>query len=263
VPRSCYYAGLIKPRDNQRDALKLRVAAIFAESNSAAGSRTITGILRQEGENIGRFKVMQLMKEAGLCSKQPNRHRYKVATREHVDIPNRLARNFSPAQANQVWTGDITYIWAGRWVYLAIVMDLYSRRVIGCAMSEMPDTNLAVAALDTAWQVRGKPKGVMFHSDQGCQYTSTAYRQRLWRYQMSQSLSRRGNCWDNAPTERLFRSLKTEWVPKKGYQNLNEAKAHIQRYLLGYYNQRRPHSFNGGLPPVHAEKQPKLVSGFS
>jgi len=234
--------------------------SIFKESRGSAGSRTIVSILHAEDTTVSRFKVMRLMEDAGLQSKQPGSHSYKVATVERVDIPNTLARNFKPERPNQVWTGDITYIWAGRWVYLAVVLDLYKRRVVGYAMSDKADAALAIAALDMAWQQRGKPKGVMFHSDQGCQYTALSFRQTLWRCQLQQSMSRRGNCWDNAPTERLFRSLKTEWVPKTGYENLTEAKSDISRYLLGYYNHRRPHSFNAGLPPVIAE-QPKLVSG--
>jgi putative transposase len=116
------------------------------------------------------------------------------------------------------------------------VLDLYKRRVVGYAMSDRADAKLTIAALSMAWQQRGKPKDVMFHSDQGSQYTALSFRQTLWRYQIQQSMSRRGNCWDNAPTERLFRSLKTEWLRKTGYTNLAEAKSDISRYLLGYYN---------------------------
>lgn len=262
VSRSSYYAWLVKPIDTSRAQLRNRVTAIFAESNHSAGSRCITEILRQEKIQIGRYKVIRLMKEAGVVSKQSGSHKYKVAKTEHIHIPNRLERNFSPMMPNQVWTGDITYIWAGRWIYLSVVLDLYARRVIGVAVSDKADANLVIAALDMAWQQRGKPQGVMFHSDQGSQYSSLAFRRQLWRYRMQQSMSRRGNCWDNAPTERLFRSLKTEWVPITGYRNLVEANAHLRRYLLGYYNHRRPHQFNNGLPPVLAERQPKLVSGI-
>ena len=246
--------------DEERASLRQDVHDIYEESRGSAGSRSIVATLRRRGVRIGRYKVMRLMNELQLQSKQPGSHRYKVATAERLDIPNTLARDFTPERPNQVWTGDITYIWAGRWVYLALVLDLYSRRVVGYAMSDKADAALAIAALDMAWQQRGKPKGLLFHSDQGCQYTALAFRQRLWRYQITQSMSRRGNCWDNAPTERLFRSLKTEWVPQTGYKDLLAAKCDISRYLLGYYNQRRPHSFNAGLPPAIAE-QPKLVSG--
>ena len=129
-----------------------------------------------------------------------------------------------------------------------------------CRTGQMP---LDCAALEMAWQQRGRPSEVMFHSDQGCQYTAVVFRQRLWRYQIKQSLSRQGNCWDNAPTERLFRSLKTEWLPERGYQNLTEAKESVSQYLLGYYNQRRPHQFNDGLTPMQAEQQLISVSGNS
>lgn len=263
VSRSAYYAWLTRPLNPQREALRQRVVELFKESRHSAGKRTIRDLLKQEGIVIGCDKVRRLMREANLRSKQPGPHRYVHAAVEHVEIPNHLNREFAPAGPNQVWTGDITYIWAGRWIYLAVVIDLYARRVIGYAVSDRADTSLACAALEMAWQQRGRPAGVMFHSDQGCQYTALAFRQRLWRYQIKQSLSRKGNCWDNAPTERLFRSLKTEWVPVRGYRNLTEAKESIGRYLLGYYNQRRPHQFNGGLPPTRAEQQLISVSGNS
>ncbi len=141
------------------------------------------------------------------------------------------------AAPNQVWCGDITYIWTGdKWSYLAVVIDLYSRRVIGWSMSNSPNTELTLEALEMAHRVRGEPKGVMFHSDQGCQYANIEYRQRLWRYQMIQSMSRRGNCWDNTPMERVFRSLKSEWIPEIGYANLDQAIKDISYYLMTYYN---------------------------
>ncbi len=199
------------------------------------------------------------MKEAGLASKQPGAHRYKVARSERPDIPNLLAREFDAPQPNQVWCGDITYVWAGgRWHYL-----VHTRRVVGWAMSGRPDADLAVKALDMAYQQRGCPSGVLFHSDQGSQYGSRVFRQRLWRYRMTQSMSRRGNCWDNAPMERLFRSLKTEWLPATGYMSLREAKRDISYYLMDYYNWRRPHQHNYGIPPAEAENRLNCVSGFS
>ena len=152
-------------------------------------------MLREQGEKIGRYRVRSLMKELGLICKQPGSHAYKTATVERPDIPNRLAREFAPSTPNQSWCGDITYIWAGsRWCYLATVMDLFSRRVVGWALSNKPDAELAIKALDMAFEQRGRPKGLMFHSDQGCQYSSRAFRQGLWRYRITQSMSRRGNC---------------------------------------------------------------------
>ena len=198
---------------------------LFKESRNSAGSRALMSMMRELGHQIGRFKVRSLMKEVGLVSKQPGAHRYQVARSERPDIPNLLAREFDVQQPNQVWCGDITYVWAGgRWNYLAVVLDLYARRVVGWAMSDKPDAELVIKALEMAYQQRGCPSGVLFHSDQGSQYGSRAFRQRLWRHRMTQSMSRRGNCWDNAPMERLFRSLKTEWLPTTGYINLREVK---------------------------------------
>ena len=189
---------------------------------------------------------------------------YKQATVERLDIPNLLDREFDVEQPDQAWCGDITYIWTGqRWSYLAVVLDLCARRVVGWAMSNSADADLVVQALEHAWEQRGRPHGVMFHSDQGSQYVTRKFRQRLWRYRMVQSMSRRGNCWDNAPMERLFRSLKTEWIPPMGYHSLMAARNDVSYYLMVHYNQQRPHTFNGGLAPAVAEEKLKTVSGIS
>ena len=236
----------------------------FKQSRGAAGSRTIKAMLNDDGIVIGRYKTRTLMREIGLICKQPGPHAYKKATVEHVDIPNELDRQFDVAEPNRVWCGDITYIWSGsNWSYLAVVLDLFARRVVGWALSEKPDTELTIKALEHAYQQRGRPTELMFHSDQGTQYTSIRYRQRLWRYQIEQSMSRRGNCWDNAPMERLFRSLKTEWVPSIGYRSIVEARKDIGQYLMDYYNHRRPHTANDGMTPVAAEEKLNLLSGNS
>ena len=130
-------------------------------------------------------------------------------------------------------------------------------------MSESPDAALVTKALSMAYQQRGRPRGVMFHSDQGSQYSSRQFRQHLWRYRMKQSMSRRGNCWDNAPMERLFRSLKSEWVPATGYASVAEATRDISHYLMVYYNRVRPHGYNCGIPPAKAENRPNLLSGIN
>lgn len=155
--------------------------------------------------------------ELELVSKQPGSHAYKKATVERPDIPNVLNREFDVETPNQVWCGDITYIWAqGKWHYLAVVINLYARRVVGWALSEKPDSGLMVKALDVAYEQRGKPQSLLFHSDQGSHDGSRNFRQWLWRHRMRQSMSRRGNCWDNAPMERVFRSLNTEWISTTG-----------------------------------------------
>lgn len=181
-------------------------------------------------------------------------HRYKKSGGEHAVAPNHLDRCFAVDRPNQVWCGDVTYIWTGkRWAYLAVVLDLFARKPVGWAMSFSPNSDLTCRALSMAFEQRGKPKGLLFHSDQGSHYTSLQFRQTLWNKQIKQSMSRRGNCWDNAPMERFFRSLKTEWVPTLGYPSLNDAQAHISRYITGYYSRLRPHTFNRGVAPNEKE----------
>jgi putative transposase len=231
------------------------VKSIFEESNGSAGARTIATIATDRDCPLSRYRASRLMISCGLSSCQQPKHAYKKAKQEHIDIPNHLNRKFDVTLPNRVWCGDVTYIWAGnRWSYLAIVMDLFSRKPIGWAMSLSPDSELTGRALSMAYEFRGRPKDVMFHSDQGCHYTSRKFRQYLWRYQIKQSMSRRGNCWDNAPMERFFRSLKTEWVPTTGYESLNGARKEIIDYIIGYYSQTRPHTFNNGLPPNVVEE---------
>lgn len=266
VPTSSYYDYRKRSHkiDVERLTLRSVIKELFHTSRNAAGSRTLVGMMRELGHVIGRFKVRSLMKESSLTSKQPGSHAYKVADAERLDIPNHLDRDFAVDAPNTVWCGDITYIWAeSRWHYLAVVIDLYSRRVVGWSLSTSPDAELAAKALDMAYEQRGRPQGLMFHSDQGCQYASRLFRQRLWRYRMKQSMSRRGNCWDNAPMERLFRSLKSEWVPALGYTTKHEAAKDIGFYLMNYYNWRRPHQYNNGVPPAKAENLSKILSGIS
>ncbi|MBH8760834.1 IS3 family transposase [Pseudomonas aeruginosa] len=261
VARSCYYVHRLRRRrvDARRVALRSQVNQLFSQSRGSAGSRSILGMLREEGVTIGRFRVRRLMRELGLVSKQPGSHAYKQATVERPDIPNRLNREFATEHPNQVWCGDITYVWAqGRWHYLAAVLDL----LIGWAFSAKPDAELVIKALDMAYEQRGRPQQVLFHSDQGSQYASRLFRQRLWRYRMQQSMSRRGNCWDNSPMERLFRSLKSEWVPSTGYLTAQEAQRDISHYLMHRYNWIRPHQFNDGLPPAVAEEKLNPLSGM-
>ncbi len=264
VKRSSYYDYCKRKDyiDTEREALKARVDDTFRESRSSAGARTIKAMLAEDGITLGRFLIGRLMSEMGLVCKQPGPHKYKQATVERPDIPNRLNREFTVESPDQVWCGDITYIWAGsRWVYLAVVIDLYARRVVGWALSDKADANLTIKALEDAYNRRERPESVLFHSDQGSQYSSLRFRQQLWCYRFEQSMSRRGNCWDNAPMERLFRSLKTEWVPNTGYRSITEATMDIGWYLMTYYNQRRPHAANDGLPPVAKEEKLKSVSG--
>ncbi|MFQ3386192.1 IS3-like element ISEc31 family transposase, partial [Escherichia coli] len=224
------------------------------QSRGSAGARTLAEMLTQNGVPMSRYRAGRLMKYLNLSSCQPGKHQYKNARQEHTCLPNLLERQFAVPEPDRVWCGDITYIWAGnRWCYLAVVMDLFARRVIGWSLSANADTALISSALRMAYEVRGQPRDVMFHSDQGSQYTGLKYQQLLWRYRIKQSVSRRGNCWDNSPMERFFRSLKTEWVPTDGYTGKDVARQQISSYILNYYNSVRPHHYNGGLTPEESE----------
>ncbi|WP_241587753.1 IS3 family transposase [Rosenbergiella epipactidis] len=220
------------------------------QSRGSAGARTLAEILTQNGIAMSRYRAGRLMKYLNLSSCQPGKHRYKNARQAHTYLPNLLERQFAVPEPDRVWCGDITYLWAGnRWYYLAVVMDLFARRIIGWSLSANADAALVSSALRMAYEMRGQPRDVIFHSDQGSQYTGLNYQQLLWRYRISQSVSRRGNCWDNSPMERFFRSLKTEWVPKNGYEGKDKAQQQINYYIVNYYNKVRPHHYNGGLTP--------------
>ena len=257
IHRSSYRYWAVRDNMPSPEQVELRseVRRAHELSNGSAGARTIADMVSNRGIPLTRYRAGKLMRELQLVSCQLPNHRYKKASQEHIDVPNLLDRQFAVTEPNQVWCGDVTYVWIGnRWAYLAVVIDLFARKPVGWAMSLSPDSELTCKALAMAYELRGKPKGVMFHSDQGSHYTSRQFRQRLWRYRIIQSMSRRGNCWDNSPMERFFRSLKTEWVPTTGYRNFTEAQRAVTRYIAGYYSQQRPHQYNGGLTPNESER---------
>ena len=266
--RSSYYYGIqAKPIDIERVKLKALIRQIFNDSKHSAGARTIIAILWNEHSiRLTRYLAAKLMEQMGLVSCQLKTHKYKYADQEHRALNNILERNFSPIAPNQVWTGDVTYIRIkGGWCYLAVVLDLFARRVVGFSVSDSPNSTLTAKALQMAYQTRLKPSGVLFHSDQGTHYTSKAFAESVASCDgMIQSMSRKGNCWDNAPTERFFRSFKTEWMPKGGYENIAEAKNAIVDYIWGYYQIVRPHRFNDYVPPAEKERRyfnQNLLSG--
>ncbi|EAB8293357.1 IS3 family transposase [Salmonella enterica subsp. enterica] len=270
VHRSSYKYWEKSPEkpDGRRAVLRNQVLELHNISHDSAGARSIAIMATMRGFRMGRWLAGRLMKELGLVSCQQPTHRYKRGGHEHIVIPNLLERQFAVTEPNQVWCGDVTYIWTGkRWAYLAVVLDLFARKPVGWAMSFSPDSRLTIKALGMAWEARGKPAEVMFHSDQGSHYTSRQFRQLLWRCRIRQSMSRRGNCWDNSPMERFFRSLKNEWVPVTGYTNFSEAAHAITNYIVGYYSSLRPHDYNGGLLPNESEnrywKNSKAVASFS
>lgn len=243
-----------------RQVLQATVVELFKASRSSAGARTLSQELRRAGHDVGRYKARSLMKEMGLECRQRRPHRYRSSGAEALIVSNRLKRNFRVSTVNEVWCGDVTYIQIGkRWLYLAVVMDLYARRIVGWAFSLIADARLACEALQIAVEARGKPKGVMFHSDQGCQYASHKFRETLEKYGVTQSMSHRGQCWDNAAMERFFGALKSEWVPRDGYKSDEQAKVDIQAYITRY-NLKRLHSYNGYETPVAMEEKLKAAA---
>jgi len=259
VVRSSYYYGIqTKPIDVERVKLKALIRQIFNDSKQSAGARTVIAILVNEhGIKLTRYLTAKLMKQMGLISCQLKTHKYKHCDQIHRTHDNILDRNFSPAAPNQVWTGDVTYIRIkGGWCYLAVVLDLFARRIVGFSISDSPDSILTSSALQMAYHTRFKPSNILFHSDQGTHYTSEKFAEAIADCKgMTQSMSRKGNCWDNAPTERFFRSFKTEWMPKGGYEDIAEASSAISDYIWGYYQTVRPHSFNDHLSPAEKERR--------
>ncbi len=203
VNRSNYRYWCDRPEKVSPHRLKLiaELKRWFGLSMNSAGQRTLVSLLATSGFNVSRWLVKKLMQQEGLVRLQLPQHKYAKSENERLCIPNVLGRNFKPNKPNQAWSVDVTYVWSrSGWMYLAVVIDLFGRRVVGFATSKSPDSELTKKALRMAYESRGKPKGLLFHSDQGCQYTSKSCRQMLWRSGIRQNLSRRGNYWDNAPT---------------------------------------------------------------
>ncbi|MGL6241339.1 IS3 family transposase [Pseudomonas sp.] len=257
VKRSSFYEWIqrqTQPRI-EREELKKKVVQLHHESREAMGSRTISKHLQAENIAVGRALARALMREANIVSKQRQPHPFRSKGVEAFVAPNLLKRNFKPTAVNQVWCGDVTSLMVDkRWVHLAIVIDLYARRVVGWAFSLVNDANLVSKALRMATEVRNCTSGLMFHSDQGCQYTSRKFQAELASHGILQSMSHRGQCWDNAPTERFFGTLKSEWVPGVGYSTIKEAQTDMLRFFM-YYNRTRLHSYNNYLSPIAMEQK--------
>ncbi len=257
VSPSAYYAWLKRPAALiTADELHLyrRAKALFIESRESLGSRELMKKLRDEGFQIGRYKTRSLMRQLNLVVKQ--RVAYKVTTRrKHSDAvaDNLLNQNFNPIAANEVWAGDITYLrTAEGWMYLAIVMDLYSRRIVGWHIDKRMTVDLIAKALSKAVNARQPNKGLVFHSDRGSQYTSQRFRQLLVNYGLRASMGDVGTCYDNAVVERFFGSLKHDWILKV-YQPTREfMQQDVMRYMK-YYNLDRLHTANGNMSPVNFE----------
>jgi len=258
VSRSCFYYYLKRSITHDKDPYRMilgsRMKTIFNKSKDTYGSRRIAKKLQSEGYHIGRYRVRSLMQQLGLKVKKTKR--YKVTTDSHHSYPvapNLLDRQFETDIPNTVWTADITYIWTLEgWLYLAVVMDLFNRQIVGWAMDKRMKAQLVIDAVTMAYWRRKPSPGLIHHSDRGSQYACDNYQKQLKQYQIIPSMSRKGNCWDNAPTERFFRSLKSERIVFCRFISRGAAKAEVLDYI-SFYNAYRLHSTLGYVSPMDYE----------
>jgi putative transposase len=226
--------------------------AVHAEVKCAYGSPRMLDELRARGFRVGKTRVERLMREHGIRAR--HKRRFKATTDSKHSLPvaaNLLARNFAPEAPNHVWSAKLTYVWTDEgWLYLAVVLDLFNREVVGWAIKERMSSEIVIDALTMAWFRRHPEPGLIHHSDRGSQYASYAFQAKLRDYGMSCSMSRKGNCWDNAPTESFFNSLKNERVHGQRYRTRQEATADLFEYIEVFYNRSRRHTTLGSRSPV-------------
>lgn len=256
VSRSGLYAARHRQQAPRACALSTPLQAAFQASGGNYGSRRLCAALKAQGLDVGRYRVRGLMKQHGLRARW--RRKFVHTTDSRHDLPvaaNILDRRFKPRAPDQAWVADITYIRTGRgWLYLAAVLDLYSRKVVGWAMAPSMPAELVCAALRMAIALRQPAPGLIVHTDRGSQYASQVHRDLLDRHGLIASMSRKGNCWDNAVMERFFLNLKMERVWQRNYANPAEAVTDINHYIVGFYNTHRLHSTLGYRSPTDYEK---------
>ena len=246
------------------EALLVHISAVYAENRGAYGWPRIWRQLRRQGIRVGKLRVQRLMQQHGIQARGKRRFRVTTTASRH-DLPvapNRLDRNFAVAAPNQAWVGDFTYVATGEgWLFLAVVIDLFSRKVVGWSMRPDMHRDLVIDALSMAWLGRnpGKQAGLIFHSDRGSQYASEDYAKMLEHCSITPSMSRKGNCWDNACSETLFGSLKVERLHGKHFETIRQAKDEIIAWLL-WYNQTRMHSTLNYLSPNEYEQDCKQAT---
>lgn len=264
VSPSGYYAWVTRPaaaRQRRDRRLRVHIRAVHAASRGTYGSPRVQQALAQAGECVGRHRVMRLMRAEQLVGRP--RKRFRVTTTSDptaAPAPNHLAQRFAVRQLNRVWAGDITALpTAEGWLYLAVLLDLCSRRVVGWAVDRTLDTSLVTAAWRHAVIRRGTPPR-LHHSDRGCQYTSDQYQTVLQAHGVRCSMSRRGNCYDNAPVESFFRTLKLEISERPLWRTRRDATEAVATYIDGFYNPRRLHSALGYRSPAQFERELRVAA---
>ena len=260
VGRSGFYAWLRRAPSarTQADAvLQGQIDRAFLGSRGTYGSPRIRAQLNAEGVQVSKRRVARLMRRRGLCGLRKARFTRTTDSRHKLPIaPNLLARNFTATAPNAVWVTDVTFIWTLQgWLYLAALLDLYSRRVVGWAMSAHNDQALVLKALNMALCRRQPPQGLIHHSDRGSVYCGTAYLAMLKAHGIKPSMSRKGDCWDNAVAESFFGTLKQELLFRRQLEPRRTAQTAIFEFLEAYYNRKRRHSTLGFLSPVDFEER--------
>jgi putative transposase len=262
VSRSGYYAWCnrpVSPRKMANDILLEQIKQSHQQSRQTYGSPRIHAELIQQGIRCGHNRVARLMHRHGLTATQKRLFKVKTTDSHHDQpvAPNLLAQEFEAQQPDQKWLADITYIpTAEGWLYLAVVLDLYSRRVVGWAMSDSLERQIVIQALQMALLARQPPPGLLHHSDRGSQYASDDYQALLTQHQLRCSMSRAGNCYDNAPMESFFGTLKTELIHHRHYATRAEARTDIFEFIEAFYNRFRRHSALGYQSPINYEQLP-------
>jgi putative transposase len=265
VSRGGFYAWLTRPpseRSRSDEELGAKVRASFLASDRTYGARRVWRDMIEDGMTCGLHRIERLMRQQGLKAR-PRRRRLPpdLGERQAGSIAaNMLDRRFEAPAPNRKWIADFTYIWTAEgWLYVAAVVDLFSRRVVGWSMSASMTAQLVTDALVMAIWRRGKPRALLHHSDRGSQYTSEQFQRLMADHGVTCSMSRSGNCWDNAAMESFFSSLKTERTARKTYRTRNDARADVFDYIERFYNPRRRHSTIGYMSPMDFETKAGLA----
>jgi len=258
VSRSGYYAWIDRPAPRKKIAdaqLVVEIKAALVRGRGAYGSPRVHRELRAHGIHVSKKRIERLMRENGLAARQKRRFVHTTDSRHEYPIaPNVLDRNFDVQAANQAWVGDVTYIPTGEgWLYLAVLLDLFSRRVVGWATSATNDRDLALQALDQALRTRRPKRGLVHHTDRGSPYASDDYRSALDAGGIIASMSRTGDCYDNAVAESFFATLKAEHVDHEDFATRAMGTASIGDYVERFYNTARRHSHLGYVSPIEFE----------
>jgi len=265
VSRSAFYAGIERAPARRRvvdAALTGQIREIHTNSRGTYGSPRVHASLRTRQQRVGRKRVARLMRAERLYGRRPRRWCCTTDSQHDRPVaPNALNRDFAPAAPDRVWAGDITYIWTAEgWLYLAVVLDLFSRRVVGWAMANHLRSELASDALKMALGRRRPQAGMLYHSDRGTQYASASYQLLLQAHAVVASMSRRANCWDNAVVESFFATLKSELISRRSWPTRRDAHEAITEYIECFYNPHRLHSHLGYRAPMEHEKEFMLTA---